>query len=37
MSERKRGDMIVRLDIALPNKLSKKARELVEKMKEEGL
>jgi molecular chaperone DnaJ len=33
----KRGDMVVRLEVALPNKLSKKARELVEKMKEEGL
>ncbi len=38
MAERgRRGDMVVSLDIALPNKLSKKMRELVEKMKEEGM
>lgn len=33
----RRGDMLVRLEIATPNKLSKKVRELVEKLKEEGL
>lgn len=33
----KRGDVLVKLDIAMPKKLSKKAMELVEKMKEEGL
>lgn len=33
----KRGDLLVKLQIKLPNKLSKKAREAVERMKEEGL
>ena len=33
----KRGDFVVVLDLKVPQKLSKKARELVEKLKEEGL
>jgi molecular chaperone DnaJ len=33
----KRGDVLVKLDIAMPKKLSKKAMALVEQMKEEGL
>ncbi len=32
-----RGDVLVKLDIAMPKKLSKKAMSLVEQMKEEGL
>lgn len=34
---KKRGDVLVKLDIAMPKKLSKKAMTLVEQMKEEGL
>ncbi len=33
----RRGDVLVKLDIAMPKKLSKKALKLVEEMKEEGL
>lgn len=33
----KRGDLLVKLNIKLPHKLSRKARELVEKLKEEGI
>jgi molecular chaperone DnaJ len=33
----KRGDLMIRLHIKLPTKLSKKSRELVEKLKEEGI
>jgi molecular chaperone DnaJ len=33
----KRGDVLVKLDIAMPKKLSKKAMTLVEQMKEEGM
>jgi len=33
----KRGDFVVVLDLKMPQKLSKKARELVEKLKEEGV
>jgi len=34
---RKRGDMLVRVKIQLPNKLSRSAKGLVEKLKEEGI
>ncbi|MFA6397306.1 MAG: molecular chaperone DnaJ [Candidatus Paceibacterota bacterium] len=37
VSKNKRGDLFIRLHIKIPNKLSKKAKELVEKMKEEGI
>jgi len=33
----KRGDILIHLHIKLPNKLSRKSRELVEKLKEEGV
>lgn len=33
----KRGDILVKLDIAMPKKLSKKAMTLIEQMREEGL
>jgi molecular chaperone DnaJ len=33
----KRGDVLVKLDIAMPKKLSKKAMALVQEMKEEGI
>ncbi len=33
----KRGDILIHMHLKLPNKLSRKARELVEKMKEEGI
>lgn len=33
----RRGDLMIRLSIKMPNKLSKKERELVEKLKEEGI
>ncbi len=33
----KRGDLLIRLHIKLPNKLSRHSRELVEKLKEEGI
>lgn len=33
----KRGDVLIKLDIAMPKKLSKRAMKLVEDMKEEGL
>ena len=32
-----RGDIIIRIQIKMPNKLSKKAKEAIEKLKEEGL
>jgi molecular chaperone DnaJ len=35
--KQKRGDVLVKLDIAMPKKLSKKAMHLVEQMKEEGI
>lgn len=34
---RTRGDLLVRLNIKMPQKLSKKAREAIEKLKEEGV
>ena len=33
----KRGDLLIKLNIKLPGKLSRKSRELVEKLKEEGV
>lgn len=33
----RRGDLLVRVDIAMPAKLSRKAREAIEKLKEEGI
>lgn len=33
----KRGDFVIVLDLKIPQKISKKARELLEKLKEEGL
>ena len=36
-SGRGRGDLIIHLEVALPNKLSGKAKEAVEKLKSEGL
>ena len=36
-SEKKRGDLLIKLHIKLPTKLSKKSKELIEKLKEEGI
>ncbi len=33
----KRGDLLIKLNIKLPNKLSRKSRELIEELKEEGI
>lgn len=33
----KRGDLLIKLKIKLPNKISRKSRELIEKLKEEGI
>lgn len=33
----KRGDLLIRLNIKLPNKLSRKSRELIEELKKEGI
>lgn len=33
----KRGDILIKLNIKLPNKLSKKSRELIEELKKEGV
>lgn len=37
ISKNKRGDLLIRLSINVPTKLSRKSRELVEKLKEEGI
>ena len=36
-SKSKRGDILIKLNIKLPAKLSRKAREIIEKLKEEGI
>jgi len=33
----KRGDLLIKLDIKLPHKLSRKSKEILEKLKEEGI
>ncbi len=37
VSKSKRGDLLIKLNIKLPNKLSRKAREAVEELKKEGV
>jgi molecular chaperone DnaJ len=37
MSKGKRGDLLIKLNIKLPNKISRHSRELIEKLKEEGI
>jgi len=37
INKNKRGDLLIKLKIKLPNKLSRKAREIIEKLKEEGI
>lgn len=37
ISKSKRGDLLIKLNIKLPNKLSKKSRELIEDLKKEGI
>ncbi len=37
ISKEKRGDLLIKLNIKLPSKISKKSRELIEKLKEEGI
>ena len=37
ISGKRRGDLLIKLHIKLPNKLSKKSKELVEKLREEGI
>ncbi len=36
-SKTKRGDLLIKINIKLPNKLSKKAREIIEELKKEGI
>lgn len=36
-SKGKRGDLLIKLNIKLPNKLSRKSREIVEELKKEGI
>jgi len=36
-SKNKRGDLLIKLNIKLPSKISRKSRELIEKLKEEGI
>lgn len=36
-SKTKRGDLLIKLNIKLPNKLSRKSRELIEELKKEGI
>ncbi|HNW71828.1 MAG TPA: molecular chaperone DnaJ [Candidatus Paceibacterota bacterium] len=37
VSKTKRGDLLIKLNIKLPNKLSRKEREIVEQLKKEGI
>ncbi len=37
VSKSRRGDLLIKLKIKLPNKLSRKGKELIEKLKEEGV
>lgn len=37
MSKSKRGDLLIKLNIKLPNKLSRKSREIIEELKKEGI
>ncbi|MBU1727975.1 molecular chaperone DnaJ [Patescibacteria group bacterium] len=37
VSKTKRGDLLIKLNIKLPNKLSRKAQDLVEQLKKEGI
>ncbi|MFA6258554.1 MAG: molecular chaperone DnaJ [Candidatus Paceibacterota bacterium] len=37
VSKGKRGDLLIRLNIKFPNKLSKKAKKVIEELKEEGI
>ena len=37
ISKSKRGDLLIKLNIKLPNRLSRKAREVVEELKKEGI
>lgn len=37
ISKNKRGDLLIKLKIKLPNKLSRKSREIIEELKKEGI
>ncbi|MBI2627321.1 molecular chaperone DnaJ [Candidatus Nomurabacteria bacterium] len=37
ISKNKRGDLLIKLNIKLPNRLSRKSRELIEELKKEGI
>jgi molecular chaperone DnaJ len=37
MSKNKRGDLLIKLNIKLPSKVSRKSRELIEELKKEGI
>ncbi len=37
MAKGKRGDLLIKLNIKLPTKLSRKARGLIEELKQEGI
>ena len=36
-SKNKRGDLLIKLNIKLPGKLSRKSREIIEQLKKEGI
>ena len=36
-SKSKRGDLLIKLNIKLPSKISRKSRELIEELKKEGV
>jgi len=37
IAKNKRGDLLIKLHIKLPSKLSRKSRELIEELKKEGI
>jgi len=37
ISKNKRGDLLIKLNIKLPSKLSRKSREIIEELKKEGI
>ncbi len=37
MSKNKRGDLLIKLNIKLPSKISRKSREIIEQLKKEGI
>jgi DnaJ-class molecular chaperone len=37
VSKSKRGDLLIKLNIKLPSKISRKSREIIEELKKEGI